>query len=256
MHEITETTSQSVAASDTSRHYTSPIESLRGVARFHEETVLKRFIEALPLPEEHSFLDVGCGYGRKMEWLRERGINATGVDINPTHVQAVRDMGMNAISIEEFDSSSHCYDGMLMSHIIEHFTPDRLLEFMDRYLARLKIGGYLVISTPMPWVAFLEDFDHVRPYPPAAIQQVFGSNTTQIQYHAKSRLELLDLAVRRVPYSISPTDLAYSRMHTPGLMWWLRYRIGPAACRRVFRYTGGVLGGGTNGWMGVFKRVV
>lgn len=250
MPETTEIDSQNAAPTG----YRSPIDSLKGVARFHEETVLKRFLGALPLPREHSFLDVGCGYGRKMEWLRELGIKATGVDINPVHVQAVRETGMHAVSIDEFDASDTLYDGMLMSHIIEHFTPDSLLDFLNHYLARLKIGGYLVITTPLPWVWFLEDFDHVRAYPPAAIAQVFGSDSTQIQYHGRSRLQLVDLAVRRVPHYTSRTHSAYSKMHPPGSIWALRYRVGSAIAKRLFRCTGGVFGGDTNGWIGVYEK--
>lgn len=255
MPEIPETDSQRNATATGDLVYTSPIESLKGTARFHEETILKRFLGALPLPENHSFLDVGCGYGRKMEWLKELGINATGVDINPTHVQAVRDAGMQAMSIEEFDSIDTLFDGILMSHIIEHFTPENLLVFMDHYLSRLKTGGHLIISTPMPWVGFLEDFDHVKPYPPRSITQVFSNPETQIQYHGRSNLKLVDLALRRIPFAPQHTDLMYSNMHQGGFLWKLRFYRLPRFCHRIFRLSGGAFGGSTTGWIGVFQKL-
>ena len=254
MHESTATDSPTVSSATDGRSYTSPIESLRGVARFHEETALKHFFAALPLPDDHAFLDVGCGYGRKMQWMRDLGINPTGVDINPAHIQAVRDAGMEALSIDEFDSSDKLYDGMLMSHIIEHSRPEDLMGFIDKYLDRLKDDGYLVIATPMPWVGFLEDFDHVRPYPPRSITQVFATSTTQVQYHGRSRLKLIDLALRRVPYSPQYTDLMYSKMHQGGLLWKLRYYRLPRIYRKVFKISGGSLGGCTTGWIGVSQK--
>lgn len=234
--------------------YTSPLSLLKGLARFREETYLKLLLDALPLSPGHSFLDVGCGYGQKLKWLRELGINAAGVDINPAHVQAVRGIGIDAMSVEDFDSRDDVYDGMLMSHIIEHFQPHDLIKFMDHYLDRLKIGGYLVIATPMSWVHFMENFDHVRPYPASSILQVFRTDSTQVQFHSRNRLQMLDLAIRRSPYAITTTDSTFAKLHRPGVVWATKYRVLPAVAKRIFRLSGGVWGGVTTGWAGVFQK--
>lgn len=254
MSETNATQSHLPGSSGHGHAYSSPLGSLKGVERFREETYLRRLLGALPLPSDHSFLDIGCGYGQKLKWLRELGINATGVDINYAHVQAVRSEGMKAVSVKEFESSNDVFDGMLMSHIIEHFQPPELLSFMDRHLDRLKVGGYLVIATPMSWVHFFENFDHVRPYPASSILQVFRNDSTQVQFHGRNKIQIVDLAIRRSPYAISTTDLTYAKMHPPGSMWAMRYRLVPAIAKRIYRLSGGVWGGMTTGWAGVFQK--
>ena len=56
---------------------------------------------------------------------------------------------------------------------------------MDGYLDRLKVGGHLVIATPLMSNNFYDDFDHVRPYQSLGILMVFGGGAAQVQYYAR-----------------------------------------------------------------------
>ena len=120
-----------------------------------------------------AILDVGCGYGRNLALLVNAGYSdVTGIEKNSHIAEAVRQQGYDCMRPEEFDSSTRHYDLILMSHLIEHFEPHALLEFVDAYLDRLRPGGYLVIATPLLGDCFYEDFDHVRPYLPTGILNV------------------------------------------------------------------------------------
>jgi len=196
-----------------------------------------------------SVLDVGCGYGRYLRLLRDRGLDATGVDVNPEIVRANREAGLRCMTSEEFARSDGRFDAIVMSHVIEHFPPGDLVPFMDGYLDRLRVGGSVVIATPLMSRNFYDDFDHVKPYQPMGLRMVFGGDRAQVQYYARNRLALRDLWFRRSPWR-------------PGF-WRARYLTSPMT--RVlqaaevigalgFRASAGLLGR-TDGWVGQFEKL-
>jgi 2-polyprenyl-3-methyl-5-hydroxy-6-metoxy-1,4-benzoquinol methylase len=226
----------------------------RGVNRFNEERIIRRFFRSLDLKPDQKVLDVACGYGRKMKWLREDGVNVEGVDINPHLVDSARESGFVAHTLDEFNRSSEQYDAMLMAHIVEHFSPADLLEFMDGYLDRLKVGGHLVISTPLMWPNFYNDFDHTKPFYPTAFIMVFSQPVSQVQYHSRNRLRLIDMGLRRIPRSQPTVEKLYSSFYLSDPLW----KAGHGGMDRVwslaFRLTGGSVGGMSNGWIGLFEK--
>jgi SAM-dependent methyltransferase len=157
------------------------------------------------ISKDARILDVGCGYGSKLKQLRDLGYtNVEGVEINQTVVDIVRNEGFNVMSVNEYDLDGHKekYDLLLMSHIIEHFQYHDLIDFMEQYLSCLKPGGLLLIATPLMNPSFYDDFDHVKPYTHISILSVFGSNITQVQFHSKARLELVNLIYIRLAYQL------------------------------------------------------
>ena len=147
----------------------NPIQGIlkeRGVKRFDEERLIRNFIKAAGLDYSAMILDVGCGLGEKMQWLVEDGYTPHGIDINPYVVEKIRSKGFYCITPEDFSKVNYTYDLMIMSHIIEHFYPDDLLTFINKYLNRLKTGGHVVIATPLEWNNFYGDFDHIKIYHP------------------------------------------------------------------------------------------
>lgn len=65
------------------------------------------------------------------------------------------------------------------THIIGHFRQEELPTFLNAYLDRLTVGGLVVIFTPLPHQGFYDDFDHVKPYPPGALRQLFCGSAAQ-----------------------------------------------------------------------------
>jgi len=62
-------------------------------------------------------LDVGCGAGRFMLWLRERGHEVTGIDVSPGAIQVCRERGLmdvHALSIGQVSRRLGCFDTVLL----------------------------------------------------------------------------------------------------------------------------------------------
>jgi SAM-dependent methyltransferase len=212
-----------------------------------EEKNLIKFVRSLDLPTGHKILDVGCGFGAKLQLLRASGFNVVGVETNDDMVAANLKAGLKCMHVEDFSRTADLYDLILMSHVIEHFPPDGLLKFLDGYLDRLKTGGHLIITTPLLSPYFYEDFDHVKPYHPTGINMVFGNTSAQVQYYSRNKIDLEDLWFRKGPLKI---------LFSSGLYTGKGVRIptiANIALAVLFRLSLGLIGR-TDGWMGLYKK--
>jgi trans-aconitate methyltransferase len=94
-------------------------------------------------------LDVGCGAGRNLKNLSSESI---GVDHNSVMIKSCCDRGMNAYSVEEWQSKkeSHLgsFDSLLFSHIAEHMTSLEFESMLRSYLPLLKKQGRIVVICP------------------------------------------------------------------------------------------------------------
>ena len=194
-------------------------------------------------------LDVGCGYGRNLRTLAAAGIAAHGIDINLEIVAHNRRAGLACDSPAEFAERKLLVDAIVMSHVMEHFAPRDLLEFIDQYLEYLRPGGCLVIATPLAGNRFFDDFDHVRPYQPLGFAMVYGVGDAQVQYRGKYRLELVDLWFRRSPFGVAFARGLYVRSWTSR---WLQ--LANLAGALTFRASGGLIGR-TTGWAGLYRKL-
>lgn len=193
-------------------------------------------------------IDVGCGYGRTLRSLNAAGIDAVGIDVNAEIVARNRNAGLVCYLPDEFRSLNLRADVLVMSHVVEHFTPRELLDFMNEYLDCLRPDGFLVIATPLMGNRFFDDFDHVRPYQPQGFGMVFGSGGAQVQYQGRHRLELVDLWFRRSPFtSIFARGLYVRSWSSP----WVQFQNLMGAL--LFRLSCGLLGRLT-GWVGLFRK--
>jgi SAM-dependent methyltransferase len=213
----------------------------------NEENNLLKFMRSLNLSQDHKILDIGCGFGDKLKLLRSHGFNVTGIDVNQEIIAANLKVGMSCMTVADFNQMTDMYDVMLMSHVIEHFQPDALLAFMDNYLDRLKIGGHLIITTPLSSPYFYDDFDHVKPYHPTGINMVFSANEAQVQYYSRNKLEVVDLWFRKGPFKLIFKRGLYLKPQkkTPAsLNLFLAI---------IFRLSFGFVGR-TDGWMGLYRK--
>jgi SAM-dependent methyltransferase len=194
-------------------------------------------------------LDVGCGFGRNLRLLKANGFEALGVDVNPKIVQDNVAAGLPSVTPEEFAQQQGVFDLVLMSHIVEHFTPSELVAFMDVYLDRLRPGGHLLIATPLASSNFYDDFDHVRPYQPIGLLMVFGGDEAQVQYYARNRIELRDIWFRRSPWRGSFLRARYINSAATRVL-----QTAELAAAVLFRASFGLIGR-TDGWVGLFRKV-
>ncbi len=120
-------------------------------------------------------LDLGCGRGEFLSFLRDQGVSAEGVDADAVAVAACAEKGL---SVRQGDLCSFLAkqgedsaDGIFCSHVIEHLQPSRLTEFILQGTRALSPGGVIAFETPNPrcLAIFAGDFyldpTHVRPVP-------------------------------------------------------------------------------------------
>lgn len=214
----------------------------------NEEKNLLKFVNSLNLTNAEKLLDVGCGNGRILRLLRNRGFEIIGVDVNDSIIKSNLENGLKCISASEFNKTNDLYDVILMFHVIEHFHPDHLLTFMDTYLNRLKVGGYLIIATPLNSPYFYEDFDHVKPYHPTGINMVFANKGAQVQYYSQNKIKLIDIWFRRDPFRvIFSCGLYIHKYNRINVLINIIFAL-------LFRLSFGLIGR-TDGWMGLYKKV-
>lgn len=213
----------------------------------NEEECLLKFISSLKLSPKQKILDIGCGYGRNLVLLRSKGYQVVGIDVNPNVIKTNLKAGFNCMTVQEFKDTNNLYDVLLMSHIIEHFQPNDLIEFMDTCLDRLKPSGHLIITTPLNSPSFYEDFDHVKPYHPAGINMVFCDRSSQVQYYSRNKLKLIDIWFRKDPYILIFSPGLYVRQYSRIPL------IINLGLKLLFRLSFGFIGI-TNGWMGLYRK--
>lgn len=217
----------------------------------YEVETIGKFLKCISAIQERpcKALEVGCGYGRHLRLLTELGFDATGVDTNYELVRANQEAGLRCLLVEEFRLTDDTYDVVLMSHVIEHFLPKDLLSFLDSYLDRLKVGGKLIIATPLLTPYFYDDFDHVKPYHPMGILMVFGADLAQVQYYSRNKLTLEDVWIRRSPLRLPHTIGRYKTSYEARPRQMLEFFSAV-----LFRISGGLIGE-SDGWVGLFRKV-
>lgn len=216
-----------------------------------ESQVVRAFLsQASSANTSSSFrvLDVGCGYGRYLRLLKDDGFDVTGVETNPAIVASNRAAGLVCLEPKDLPSRGVNCDAMLFSHVIEHFAPADLVQFLDTYLDRLVPGGHVVIATPLASNNFYDDFDHVKPYQPLGLLMVFGTDDAQVQYYARNKLRLIDIWYRRSYWRINHARGRLVAGRSRRLLQAVDFLSAVA-----FRLTGGLLGR-TDGWVGLFEK--
>lgn len=104
--------------------------------------------EILPFHGQGRILDVGCGPGKLLRVLRERGWDTYGVDFSAVAVEAARQQGLNVQLGDLFQAcyESQFFDVVLFNHSLEHmFRPLEVLREAHRIL---KTDGRLIIYIP------------------------------------------------------------------------------------------------------------
>lgn len=215
-----------------------------------EERIARLFAEfAQGRAQPLRVLDYGCGRGKYLALFTSLGCDVTGVDKNPAYVADAKAHGVAAYSTEEFfalDPSR--FDAILLSHLIEHLTPESLAALIPRLCRLLGEGGQLVIVTPVPGERFYHDFTHVRPYLSQSIRHAFGQTGAPISYGEMRIIELVDIYFFKDPYR--------TRL-------WRSFYVGNAVCKAVtrainagfdgvWRLSGGRIGTVAS-WLGIYR---
>jgi SAM-dependent methyltransferase len=138
-----------------------------------------RFVEQIA-GSSAPLLDLGCGRGEWLEVLRDAGISAYGVDLNPRMVAEAHALELDArcedavTHLEKLHESS--LQGVSAFHFAEHVPLQVLTRVLDAAFLALRPGGLLLLETPNPTnlvvgsAAFYLDPTHLRPLHPDFLQ--------------------------------------------------------------------------------------
>lgn len=105
----------------------------------------------LPPDKSAAIVDIGCGQGFFLEWLKERGYeNIEGVDGSPQMAELAKKKGLavsRADMMEYLRARPARFHCITASDVLEHFAKDELLDLLDAVFAALKPGGRLLVHT-------------------------------------------------------------------------------------------------------------
>ena len=106
----------------------------------------------LPQDRDAPILDIGCGSGQFLYYLRQAGYsNAVGLDLDAEQVAIGRSLGLNCHCMDAFDfffEDARDFAVIAMLDIIEHFTLPEAFELLEKVSERLAPGGRLIASVP------------------------------------------------------------------------------------------------------------
>ena len=123
------------------------------------------------LSRQLPFVDLGCGRGEFLRILRDDGIDAMGVDLNPASLSTARDSGLRVFEqdvLAFLESDRGVYSGASLLQVAEHLTAAQLDRLLQLLRPRLAPGGVLIVETPNPLSPFAlgvfhTDARHVAP---------------------------------------------------------------------------------------------
>jgi O-antigen chain-terminating methyltransferase len=141
------------------------------------EDVQRRYYDSylpyLPRDDRYPVLDIGCGSGEFLSFLREHGIGAMGIDTNGEEVNGCAARGLAASQADAVEFLKG-YSGRLscisLLQVIEHIPLDRHLDLLLLSREKLSDGGVLIVETinpahPLALNGFFSDPTHIRPIP-------------------------------------------------------------------------------------------
>ena len=108
-------------------------------------------------------LEIGCGIGRNLLHLGQRGV---GVDTNEHCVRTARARGLTAFTPDDFFRTTEYntpqrFDTILLSHVAEHMTEDEVVGLLQLYEPLLRNDGRAILIAPQE-AGFRSDPTHVE----------------------------------------------------------------------------------------------
>lgn len=136
----------------------------------------------LPGDRSTPILDIGCGSGQFLYFLRERGYDrAVGLDLDRAQVEVARSLGLDSTCARVADflaDDGRTYGLIAMLDILEHFTREELFPLLETVASRLAPGGRLIASVPnadSPHAAraIYADITHEIAFTPTSLSELF-----------------------------------------------------------------------------------
>ncbi len=173
----------------------------------------------LPPRQDAAIADLACGAGRLLHWLKTCGYtNLTGVDISPDQVASARQVVPIVDQADLLDwlaERKALFDCLIGLDIIEHFTREEALRFLELCFGALKPGGRLILQTP-------------NADSPFGLQHRYNDMTHEWAYNMNQLTRLLRRAgfTAIEPREQGPVPWGYSLASTARFVIWRVIRAG------------------------------
>jgi 2-polyprenyl-3-methyl-5-hydroxy-6-metoxy-1,4-benzoquinol methylase len=160
------------------KSYSTPVLKAKHAARFEHD-----FWQPVACETTHSVLEIGCGTGLFLLYLRKKGVkNFLGIDLDPALSSVMPSEvqeNFKVVDVWEFltDTPPGAYDRIVLFDVIEHFEPEQGLALLERLRKALKPGGRILLKTPnggSPWGMqhLYGDLTHKTAYTPNSLRHL------------------------------------------------------------------------------------
>lgn len=164
------------------------------------EYLLKR--ELAYFKKAKKILDLGCGEGEFINLDPKRII---GVDSNRKSILSCKSKKLRVVvgKATKLPFKNNSFDGVHCAHVIEHLYPKDAYKMLSEIGRVLKKNGIFVLSTPILWEGFYNDFTHIKPYnPKSIIRYLVHSGEQKSLADVDSKFKVINLywRFRPLPY--------------------------------------------------------
>lgn len=156
------------------------MDSLREFKRY-SNYFEKNYGDKLPRSKNSSILDLGCGKGIFLRYLKNKGYkNIYGVDLSPENVAICKDNDLNVTlgdMLEFMEDADTKFDLVVMNDLFEHIEKREIISVLSKIKRVLKKESSLLIKTmnmsnPIAMNTLFCDFTHEWGYTEKSISQV------------------------------------------------------------------------------------
>lgn len=120
-----------------------------------KEELLPQFIKFI---EDSKFshknaLDIGCGTGKYLVYLKELGFSVSGIDSSETAIEMTKDViddnsKLKCVSMFEYEIPKDKHDLILSISTIHHGLKKNVIALINQIYEKLLVGGHIFITLP------------------------------------------------------------------------------------------------------------
>lgn len=162
---------------------------LKSIADLEERrSTMEHLVDSYFPPDKSAVvIDLGCGHGTLVHFARQRGYHSVrGVDVSSQQVELAVRLGIEGVTEGDLSAtlaalSAESVDAIVAFDVIEHFTKDELVNFVDAVHRVLKKGGRWIIHAPngaSPFVGAIRygDFTHEQAFTRSSLEQLMRAS--------------------------------------------------------------------------------
>lgn len=179
----------------------------------------REYSDILPSNKNASILDVGCGMGHFVSYLRHKGFqNVRGVDHSVEQVECCLSAGLPVAKIDDvfeyLKLHKNAFDLIMMSDVLEHFDKNEVMLVLEDLRGALRVGGALVLRVPnMSSIYGLHgrylDFTHEVGFTESSLNQVLMC----------TGFALIRIRDNKIPFGFSP------KRFTRWMLFWMWRKV-------------------------------